>query len=54
MAEPTTPSEPIAAAPDSGDRLDWVAAVGSDWWATVVGLAIAALAVMGLLPRIPW
>ncbi|MHA3023545.1 hypothetical protein ACXPWS_25165 [Mycobacterium sp. BMJ-28] len=32
----------------------WVTRVGSDWWATILGLAITALAVAGVLPRIPW
>jgi hypothetical protein len=32
----------------------WVARVGADWWATLVGLAITALAVVGALPKIPW
>ncbi|CDO09760.1 hypothetical protein [Mycolicibacterium cosmeticum] len=32
----------------------WPARVGSDWWATILGLVITALAVAGALPRIPW
>jgi hypothetical protein len=32
----------------------WVARVGADWWATLLGLAITALAVPGALPKIPW
>ena len=32
----------------------WLARVGSDWWATILGLAITALAVAGVLPRIPF
>jgi hypothetical protein len=32
----------------------WVARVGADWWATLLGLAITALAVAGALPKIPW
>jgi len=33
---------------------NWVARVGADWWATLLGLAITALAVAGALPKIPW
>ena len=32
----------------------WLARVGEDWWATLLGSLIAALAVADLLPRIPW
>jgi hypothetical protein len=32
----------------------WVVRVGADWWATLVGLAITALAVAGVLPKISW
>ncbi|MDX1875647.1 hypothetical protein SBI67_26305 [Mycolicibacterium sp. 120266] len=32
----------------------WLARVGSDWWATILGLGITALAVAGALPRIPF
>jgi hypothetical protein len=32
----------------------WLSRVGSDWWATILGLVIAALAVAGALPKIPW
>lgn len=32
----------------------WLARVGTDWWATILGLGITALAVVGALPRIPW
>ncbi|WP_264049010.1 hypothetical protein [Mycobacterium parmense] len=28
--------------------------VGDDWWATLVAGALVALAVLGVLPRIPW
>jgi hypothetical protein len=31
-----------------------LARVGSDWWATILGLAVTALAVAGVLPKIPW
>lgn len=34
-----------------GGRL---ARIGSDWWATILGLAVTALAVAGVLPQIPW
>lgn len=32
----------------------WLARVGTDWWATILGLAVTALAVAGALPKIPW
>jgi hypothetical protein len=32
----------------------WFRRVGADWWATVLGLAVTALAVAGVLPKIPW
>lgn len=28
--------------------------VGVDWWATILALVIAALAVANVLPKIPW
>ncbi|OBC09187.1 hypothetical protein A5784_00415 [Mycobacterium sp. 852013-50091_SCH5140682] len=31
-----------------------LARIGSDWWATILGLAVTALAVAGVLPKIPW
>ena len=40
--DPAPPSEP------------WYARVGVDWWATIVAGAIAVLAVVDLLPKIPW
>lgn len=32
----------------------WVSRVGTDWWATILGLAVTALAVAGVLPKIGW
>lgn len=32
----------------------WVSRVGTDWWATLLGLAVTALAVAGVLPKIGW
>ncbi|BBZ29368.1 hypothetical protein MMAD_36630 [Mycolicibacterium madagascariense] len=32
----------------------WYARVGVDWWATIIAGAVAALAVVDLLPKIPW
>ena len=32
----------------------WIVRVGADWWATLGGLAITALAVARVLPKIPW
>ncbi|WP_255457028.1 hypothetical protein [Mycolicibacterium sp. CBMA 234] len=28
--------------------------IGTDWWATILGLAVTALAVAGVLPKIVW
>jgi hypothetical protein len=39
---------------DEQDTTNWVTRVGSDWWATILGLAITALAVAGVLPKIPF
>ncbi|WP_155916115.1 MULTISPECIES: hypothetical protein [unclassified Mycolicibacterium] len=39
---------------DGAASASWLARVGSDWWATILGLAITALAVAGLLPKIGW
>ena len=33
---------------------DWIVRVGADRWATILGLAITAAAVAGVLPKIPW
>jgi hypothetical protein len=32
----------------------WLTRVGADWWATILGVAVTALAVAGVLPKIPW
>jgi len=32
----------------------WVSRIGIDWWATIIGLTIAVLAVAGVLPKIAW
>ena len=32
----------------------WVARIGIDWWATIIGLTVAAAAVAGILPKIVW
>jgi len=32
----------------------WFRRVAADWWATALGLAVTALAVAGVLPKIPW
>jgi hypothetical protein len=53
MTDQATPPEHASGATEPGG-LDWVAGVGSDWWATILGLAVAALAVANVLPRIPW
>jgi len=39
---------------DEHGATNWLTRVGSDWWATILGLAIAGLAVAGVLPKIPW
>ena len=31
-----------------------LARISVDWWATILGLVVTALAVVGLLPKIPW
>ncbi|WP_279539071.1 hypothetical protein [Mycolicibacterium sp. CBMA 226] len=31
-----------------------VGRIGTDWWATIIGLAVTVLAVAGLLPKIGW
>jgi hypothetical protein len=50
MAE-SEPSQATNANTGSGG---WFRRVGADWWATVFGLAVTALAVAGVLPKIPW
>ncbi|WP_255456901.1 MULTISPECIES: hypothetical protein [unclassified Mycolicibacterium] len=32
----------------------WVSRLGTDWWATILGLALTVLAVVGALPKIVW
>lgn len=32
----------------------WVSRLGTDWWATILGLTVTALAVAGVLPKIGW
>lgn len=50
MAESGVPGEiGGTASPDK-----WIVRVGADWWATILGLAVTALAVAGVLPKIPW
>ena len=39
---------------DEQGATSWVTRVGSDWWATILGLAITALAVADILPKIPF
>lgn len=36
------------------DPDNWIARLGADWWATILGLAITAAALAGVLPKIPW
>jgi hypothetical protein len=50
MAE-SEPSQATNASTGSGG---WITRIGADWWATVLGLAVTALAVAGVLPKIPW
>jgi hypothetical protein len=35
-------------------RTERLAAIGVDWWATIVAGVVVLLAVAGLLPTIPW
>lgn len=32
----------------------WLSRIGIDWWATILGLVVTALAVAGVLPKIGW
>lgn len=32
----------------------WLSRIGIDWWATILGLAVTAFAVVGVLPKIGW
>ncbi|HEX4559230.1 MAG TPA: hypothetical protein VH166_08600 [Mycobacterium sp.] len=50
MTEAEVPSETRQAGSSGG----WISRVGADWWATSLGLAITALAIVGALPKIPW
>lgn len=39
---------------ESKNSIGWVGRIGIDWWATIIGLTIAVLAVAGALPKIAW
>lgn len=39
---------------ESGATDGWLGRVGIDWWATILGLAVTALAVARVLPKIGW
>lgn len=39
---------------ESETTQDWASRIGTDWWATILGLAVTALAVAGVLPKIGW
>jgi hypothetical protein len=52
MVAESTPAD-NAAVPDEA-AAGRLARLGSDWWATILGLAVTALAVAGLLPKVPW
>ncbi len=47
---------PEASQHSDGTRrfVGWIERVGADWWATALGLAVTALAVSGVLPKISW
>lgn len=40
--------------PEETGATSWVTRLGTDWWATILGLAVTALAVVGVLPKIGW
>ncbi|MFE5286676.1 hypothetical protein ACFRAQ_17065 [Nocardia sp. NPDC056611] len=35
-------------------RLDALGRLGADWWSVIVSGVVVALAVLGVLPKIPW
>ena len=39
---------------ESTGATSWVTRLGTDWWATILGLAVTVLAVAGALPKIVW
>jgi hypothetical protein len=39
---------------DNQSWADRLGRIGVDWWATIVAGVIAVLAVLNLLPKIPW
>jgi hypothetical protein len=39
---------------ENTSSVGWFRRVGADWWATILGVAVTALAVAGVLPKIPW
>jgi hypothetical protein len=54
---PGSNSEPAETAETSTPSASWqdaVGRIGVDWWATIVAGAIAVLAAVNLLPKIPW
>ncbi len=53
--EERTVAQDIPAEGTPTERADnWFVRIGSDWWATILGLTITALAAAGLLPKIGW
>lgn len=40
--------------PDTPRRNGRLTRLGEDWWATILAGVITALAVAGVLPKIPW
>ena len=47
-------SDPSQPTDGNTSSIGWFRRVGADWWATALGLAVTALAVAGVLPKIPW
>lgn len=39
---------------ESEVTVGWAGRIGADWWATIIGLAVTALAVARVLPKIGW